>query len=841
MADAYPRACFAVQISGQTVRVWGRLDELELTAGIAPNVAELRVPKHEYAKLGGDYSRSGNVELYWSSETVPDVTLKLWSIDHVEDTIVGAAPGEAQASVQEKALFLTDRRWEFTGGRGGYVFWGLVNQVSPDGKTISNPIAVEGHGDALDHYELIRLLGAKMQRASGGYYLDPDYIPTSLAIAAKPRNLRLDGAHIPSTLAKLVEEAEAAFTVDTQGHYYVYRLGSDSLPAEPPGSGKLSDVPPDKKLPFEPNLARNARGGTVVITSAPQRILQQEETYCYTHWDYVGLDTDGAVKWLGQLSYNPTGLTESLVLKYRNGFATLTDEQRACAEASVMRMVRLAEAQRASMLPILTRGVDVVADDATTDRALGVRVQAKCAVKAGDVWVNSDEWIEIAGFRVDPRGGIITFAQPLFRVEPSGVILGREHADVLGANQLRVTFCHEAQSERSYEDFFVRAYRLDGGGNLIAADAEAALAPEGGDVRVIRMPELVALRNKAGGIENEAELVALAQGVAGRLLKNPEGVETIRCVGLHNVSPTGTISSVRWDLRQGLTTVQRLAYYLARSRYATLKVAAASAGAGREAAVAAGAAPELARQGARDWAQPQLETHGSPPQILDGAGIQWAKIVQCYDGYDAWADYETSEGFAQWAKCNPYNPVTGVANTAVELHVDFPTRLGGDEGVARTGVRLCPPGTVICYFAAGDAGSRDGVEVGWVSRGLPSVFYAVTSVPTGGLDHEDWADEERSYVTGVRGPDPSGAYFQLLFRNVIRDRQGRLRCEDVAYYAVDVELSMGNLYDVWKDDITGALYDSQAHCPNGGTFRGYVVSDDLSVAVSPAYPGWQEA
>ncbi len=157
---------------GAQVFVYGRASEITLSAGIAPNTVELTVPKSEFAKFNGNCNQTGQICLFLSDPAIPDVNLYGWSVMYVEDGLIAMQPGDSMPSVQEKIIGLADRRWEFTGGRGGFITKPKFNAQNADG-TYGPP-----GGPALSSAYLMAVaLVNKMTFVSGQPSMGPGDIP----------------------------------------------------------------------------------------------------------------------------------------------------------------------------------------------------------------------------------------------------------------------------------------------------------------------------------------------------------------------------------------------------------------------------------------------------------------------------------------------------------------------------------------------------------------------------------------------------------------------------------------------------------------------------------------
>lgn len=602
MTEAAPKICFRTEVSGQTVRVWGAADEVELTPGMWPNVVALRTPKHEFAKFGGDALRSGALELYWSDPATPAVTLEGWFVDHTEDSAFGKEAGAATAEVLEKTIYLTDRRWEFLDGRGGHAWLGLKNRSLPDGSGVA--------GLGYSPFTCVHMLDDHLRYASGLPRFQSDGIPPAMDALPKPRDLKWDGIHVPTELQRILDECEAVWLLRTDGEYRLAMIGD----------GEAPELPAADALPSSDNQGRGGRPPVVVVSSAPTRAIDEETLTGpgTDSWEFVGLEPDGSVKAVSLLSY-VLGSGMTAVQLVRSGFAGLTSQAYALATSSMYTMVRLAGAGRTGRLPILARRCATVTDADETVRPLPVRVRAKAAQYRDGGWYNSAEFVEIPGCSVDPVHGIVTFPYTLGRVLTDGAARLDASFVALGAGDLEITFAHESAAA-GRAAYYVSAWTLDANGQVAAKDVDEALGEGTPDARVLSLPELQEYR-VAGVSQNAAALDAHAAALAGRILREPTAVRTYRYRGFHAVELSGTVGRVRWDLRAGLTEYEYRTYFIAKNRYLDRRTLAATAREARAAATATVAAPRQIRDGGgRDFAQPSPVMPGRPIPQAGGTG-----------------------------------------------------------------------------------------------------------------------------------------------------------------------------------------------------------------------------
>lgn len=630
------KVCFAFDSGQQRVRIWGRCDRIELIGGLAPNIVPFTVPVHEYQQLSGNYVRQGDIELYRNDEDAPDVTLGGWAIDHVEDSLRGYPLSEVEKpevdrtpAVLEKILYLVDRRWEFLDGRGGHAFFGLVNAVQEDGSLKKNTDQITGPDDGITMFAAISAMVNRMQYATGRVGYNSDDIPAAFndeLQVPKPRDLKWDGVHCPSELVRLLDEAEAVWSVQADGTYAIHLIGS----GEPPNL-------PGTELPADMNTVRTRAPTTVLITSAPLRAIDQIDVtgianYREETWRYVAQDLDGKYKSLEALSYvQASGLTPKAL--FREQFASIGEDKAALALAvrdfyKVVELSTSTTARRRELLPIIRETCTVVEDANTVKRALPVRVSGKVAMYDGAArrWTNSDELVELGGFTIDPVHGRIHFEQPLGRVESEGAVILRVFEPLVN-DQFQVRFAYE-RHKGDRTDYWMRAYRRDASGNVVSSDIDAALSPTAGDVKTIGIPNLVELRVNGQTVNGQdgGPLEKVAKAIASRVLAENAGTATRRYRGFHSVSPNGVITAVRWIIAEGVTEADLLAYHISKCAYRDRQALLGIRNDVRQASAVTSQAPRSTSQGRRDFAQPPMTWPGSI-RGEQPASMRWGQVV----------------------------------------------------------------------------------------------------------------------------------------------------------------------------------------------------------------------
>lgn len=626
-----PKICFTFTSGSDTVRVWGRCDFIERTPGMWPNVVELHVPKHEFSKFNGDAIKTGNLELYLSDDSEPDVTLKWWSVDHVQDSISATQVAGETAEVVGKVLVLLDRRWEFQRGLGGCISRRGVNESLGTNGAITNQQNnfSANFPDGAPYFELLTVLVARMQYASGGPQIDRDFFPAALADLT-PRDLDWSNVHRPTEIQRLLEEARAVWTVRCDGEYIIYMINDGSLPSL---KDPWNPEQPAEQLPSDDNKCRTTRPQTVIITSAPQRVINQTTLTGPgdSTWQWVGLETDGPLKPLTELSYfkdTDRSLEGFVGSRFKDLYQN--DEAFGLTMKSFFRMLRFNcnEIERTRYLPFLERIVEIVDDAGEIKRIRPFEIRAKYAYQRSGGWYTHNELTDITGYSVDCVNGIITFDRMLGKVEYDGAASMFNDFKQLADGDLEITFAYEMNEHWDYRDFYNAAYTLDANGDLMDWGVEEALDPTSKRVVQLSFPELCEFRIE-GETQNKEALDTRAEEIAARILAGSDEVRTLVYKGFHDVSPNGVISRVRWDLRACTTSFDYQSYHYSRDRYALEKSQHALA---HQSQQGQQTATHSAAQASRSAGPHASRTYTVPgnSQPLGGDNVFWAKLTAAW-------------------------------------------------------------------------------------------------------------------------------------------------------------------------------------------------------------------
>lgn len=570
------------------VRVFGRLDgEFVWTTGFSPGVLQLLVPRSEFSKLGGDYTGGVDVEFYFRNDPAqqtPDFTLRDWSIWDAEETDWGQDQASGATGVMERRLTLLDFRRIYRRGQGGLLTVGILNETKPSGNTPTDPD--DPNRPLVSLYDAIVICLDAMQLQSL-----IAYVPDGLRVLTAPRDLDWRGAHAPTELAKLLEMADLVFCPQADGTPTINLIDPtrpitipDSV-NEPAGDGEPAA---SHELPWETLQLAEDRPGLVIITSAPAYSIKQTSLIGINAaaLDFVGLETDGTLKPLGQLSYSG-GSAQTLSQAIADGWQFGDADAYMAAQRSAFRFLQVSHQPQGGSpnvnkrrLPILTRlaeiGYVVGAAQSQVERYLRPALFAKCAMLDNGGWRNQMQRRLIPCDLFDARTGTVRSEIILGTVEPNPADSPtRGFVGLQGADDVELRFAHEARDEdEPHKQFYVSVWTTSDTGQIVQIQNEpdvlAALANPASFV--VSAPELRAF--VVDGIQvNRFWLDKHAEQMAGSVLsRGVRQVATRRFRGFHLFNPSGQISEVRISQDQLLTAIDVNRHFLPRARLATDKV-----------------------------------------------------------------------------------------------------------------------------------------------------------------------------------------------------------------------------------------------------------------------------
>ena len=546
----YKAASFlALGEGSQPVRIFGDLeDPIVMAPGIQPSgIVRMRVPRHEFTKLATRTGVSGTLELWFTSdgrsEQAADVSLADWvllpRVDEIHSGFERDEDGEldpTQPRVYEQRWYLADKRYSFV--LRPPVVTGLAN-----GPGSSEEPEVGGQPVWSAAEAATRLLAA----------MGIDelvHVDTSIAEVPAPANIDWRMSDAPGEWIKFEQHSRHILVLRADGRYSLYGKGSGEPTGLPEAKWELhgdshevdSDAPP-----------------YVIFTSAPNRI-QVERTFTLAQFEYVGLEADGRIVRIDELSYT-TDEYYDWGEAIRDGFAEYPPASRHLALQSIGRFFKFWDDWRETYLPLLAERAGTVGD-----RSLAVRVMHSGAhlfdpIKGAAA--NASGLREVFGVQFDPRIGLVILPRPAWKLSEEIATVPEWYTKcmrLLHSDELQITATYEYKTGGSV-DFFMLGYTRGSGGAIAQLGNPAGyLASD--QALVVRMPNWHPYERR-NEIINAHEMRTEAEAMAGALLSaGPDGIRTRRFKGFHAVNCSGAISEVRWNFDKLTTEVKVQAFHL---------------------------------------------------------------------------------------------------------------------------------------------------------------------------------------------------------------------------------------------------------------------------------------
>ena len=511
--------------------------------GIWPETCTVRICKPERAVLPTDLSQVMTINLRIGLDN-QFVTLQSWRIVDVREAAWGATTAGGLVEAVEWDLTLHDGRWRFTSDRGGVLFDGLLNALDPAGAIIGDPVTCS------------QLVTRCIQGIGGMTYREG--LPLSAGLIASldafdpPTQVNWRGADAPTELQRLMEWTRHAVAFNLDGTYSIHKL------VDPPSVPTPPDIatPP---LAGGANVIQPEISGKCIITSAPTRNLIERIRTLTTPrpLQWVGVDVDGTVAPLEDLSWWPTG--EDQLDVFKRGYADVDEEHRALAAGSIYRMLRLHDDDLAEGWTCVPRLLDGDAGDVQ-----GAILLARSVIDDGKgMWAMPATKMPVK-FQFDVQRRLIVSAAPLLGISGGrGPDLQVGAIDLAaGASYLSFTFCHLPNAGDD-SDYFNAVYFISFMGDVLEDVSSTALEDaiaEG--VPVYRFPDLqVQYREEAHpSIDvqpinlTQIKAIALQYATALLTLQNAS-VRVMEYPGIHPAEPNGSITRVVWDWRNVRTVV----------------------------------------------------------------------------------------------------------------------------------------------------------------------------------------------------------------------------------------------------------------------------------------------
>ena len=553
-------------VGGQTV--YGRFDELTLAAGFAPNKFCMFMPGAEYEKIKDHVEKPGKLEIFFSDPTKPDLTLDGWFVVDVYDDIVGVPVGKNSTEVLQCQVFLSDRRYEFQCGRSGVVQLGVFNKKEPGGLKVKNAnFSAVAKKQASRHYIMQKIL-KDLHNWSGLPSLND--IPPGMADVTPPENFNCDGVPAITALNDLCfspskKQQYCQLAVGMDAKYRLYMIG-DKSPSYP------ADNHPGL-LPYTDNNCDIRSGKYIVVTASEPN--QKTETNIQIkglpnqqglHFEYCGVDTDGSIKPVNDLSYIKDYAGDAV--DFFKNF-----EKSPCGnnlESRLFTIIKLAHPdsdELAKYLPMLRKIPPKAGDNQPADsiHLVGQHIKASNEYDYYGTTTSTKLYPE----RVDLENGILDFGQHCHLGTMSNIAEFVEDTfePYNNVNGPIVKFAHVVRDGTIADRYYSKAYTRDANGNVTEVDLSVATA-KGAKTTYHVIDNF--WREENGAVNNETRLNELSLNYAKQIFAGETKSSTRTLKGLHAINCDGVISAVTWDFQKMTTQYEVNGYqnYHSRTLYA---------------------------------------------------------------------------------------------------------------------------------------------------------------------------------------------------------------------------------------------------------------------------------
>lgn len=529
--------------------------------GIWPDRVYVRLVEPEYLLLPSDL---GNTEFKIRIGTTDNyIDIDKWRYIDVQEVEWGSTPDNSSLRTVMYQLTLEDIRWQITGDRGGVLLDGLLNPTRPDGQ-IYPTLKVTNSQLVQKCIDVIPLtFSGPLPTASLDAY-DP------------PAELEWYGVHAPTELQRLLELTRHGLALNQDGTYSIVRLLDPQEALSPP------DIEPEYKLPGNSHWVTPNAPGKCLIASCPTRKLIQRKRTLGTLWrnlQWVGVDTDGSILPLTDLSWWPPGKTPIQVV--RNNYIDVADNYVDLAKSCIFKMLRLHENELLTLGTLVRRLVTEYTVFSDIKQPLGCHLMAKaCMQDKHNKWFVPTVKRVIEGVNFDVETGVISVSgEMLISLDAQRVIDPIPHAAELFGDDVEVTFCHYPNAG-DYTDYFMVPYEYDadlGAVEITTGSPVPDALADPAHVPVYRFDFLQAqyYESMAGGTLQEyniTDLKVVAQKLAAAILVDQMSseVEIQQYDGLHNVDPNGCITQIVWDPQNFMTTCHLKQHIRFDGEYSTL-------------------------------------------------------------------------------------------------------------------------------------------------------------------------------------------------------------------------------------------------------------------------------
>ncbi len=525
--------------------------------GIWPSTVTVSLCEPEAQSIpvtDNDYSQIERIDLRLGLDTA-SVLVEDWTLIDVRETQHGSTPDELARRPVEWVWTLEDGRRRLNGRTGGMLFQGVLNRLRPSGAIITPKAKCS---DLVQYcIDAIKTLTYREGPSL------PAGLVTSLDAFEPPVELIWRGAHAPTELQRLLEWTRHCFAFNQDGTYSIHRL-------KDPGEALVSPTMGEARLPGGSVTFGDEAPTKCIISGAPTRHLIERKRTLDTPnpLTWVGVDVDGSIQPLEDLSWWPSGKTPIQV--YVRNFEDVDNKYKNLARASVFRMLQLHDDDLTAGWTLVSRLLDEQTDVLERGIPLAVRLKAKAAVQNDAArWVQQTELVPISDVSIDLERGVIKCGQALIKLDASEHVQNVIGAAALGTGDLELTFCHHPNAGDE-TDYYMGVFEWDAGTEAVvqvtAGDPVGDALDEG--VPIYTFPDLqvnyLEQAHPSTAIDpvNDATIDAIALRYAESIIStgSPE-LRIEQYPLLHDVDPDGSVSAILWD-GNALATTVRLGNFL---------------------------------------------------------------------------------------------------------------------------------------------------------------------------------------------------------------------------------------------------------------------------------------
>lgn len=517
----------------------------KIGVGLKPDINHGVVSYLEADKLPKDPNVSGKILLCYNAAASADVTIekvKLIAIESVDQRNTA----DKGVITTEYRLFFSDFREQYIEPRGGRLEYGPMN-LGPNPKWgtgtnasigVSNPAGGPAQTTAPE-VDLKTLIQHCLD-AMGITSASP---PGSVSNYDAPRDLKWDGNHAPTELAKLLALCGVAFIPGFDGKPTLEEITTDGNPSIPKG-----EALPDQKIP-----AIDRRGAVVVFSSYPNRQVATETSKGPSPDSFYFVCQDSTDVWVPLAKCDlitPADVDDQV----RKDFSGVDAKFRDRVRKQVYRCIQANQDPPAGVSPVMTRFVD------KDLKFHPIQVRATIAQRnSKGVWRNSFDDVDVQVVMKTDED-VLILDQPLVKVKGHTYYPAQ---DFDGPANFTVRYSYEDYTEAKdgtqtpkFSHFGFSA-GANGGFPDPLSDSDAENAIDGGKDAILLLRPQWWIAHVDGSDVNKSKIMSAAKSEAELHLRNATSPQRILSArGFASVALSGLVTEVSWDQQALKTTIK---------------------------------------------------------------------------------------------------------------------------------------------------------------------------------------------------------------------------------------------------------------------------------------------